>query len=155
MEHFGDSMGFCKKAGYRPEIAWTCHDYAGVLLQRAAADPANAGQADRALAKSLLEEGLAVAKELGMTPLTDRVAEMLASLDIPVSTPSVFPNGLSQREVEVLSLIALGRSNREIGEELFITSNTVARHISNIFTKTGVSNRAEAATYASRQGLVS
>ena len=50
---------------------------------------------------------------------------------------------------------ALGRSNREIGEELFITSNTVARHVSNIFTKTGVSNRAEAATYASRQGLVS
>ena len=81
-----------------------------------------------------------------MTPLTERVAEMLASLDAPVSAPPGFPDGLSRREVEVLSLIALGRSNREIGEELFITSNTVARHVSNIFTKTGVSNRAEAAT---------
>ena len=80
---------------------------------------------------------------------------MLAGFDTLAPAPPAFPDGLSQREVEVLSLIALGKSNREIGEELFITSNTVARHVSNIFTKTGVSNRAEAATYASRQGLVS
>ncbi len=135
-------------------MAWTCHDYAGVLLQRAASGPANAGQANRALAQSLLEEGLAASTGLGMTPLMERMAKILASLHVPVSAPPGFPDGLSQREVEVLSLIALGRSNREIGEELFITSNTVARHISNIFTKTGVSNRAEAATYASRQGLI-
>ena len=155
IEHFGDSMGFCKRAGYRPEMPWTCHDYASVLLQRAAVGPANAGQADRPLAQSLLEEGLAVSTELGMTPLTERVAEMLVSHVGPVSALPGFPDRLSQREIEVLSLIALGRTNREIGDELFITSSTVARHVSNIFTKTGVSNRAEAATYASRQGLVS
>lgn len=155
LEHFGDSMAFCKKAGYRPELAWTFHDHAGVLLQRAAGDPADTTQADRDLARSLLEEGLALSQDLGMTPVTDRMSLMLAGIDVAVSGAPRFPDGLSQREVEVLGLLALGRSNREIGEELFIASSTVARHVSNIFTKTGVSNRAEAATYASRQGLVS
>jgi DNA-binding NarL/FixJ family response regulator len=56
--------------------------------------------------------------------------------------------------VEVLRLIASGKSNRKISEELVISPSTVAHHISNIFHKTGVSNRAEAATYAARHGLV-
>ena len=148
IEHFDDSMGFCRKAGYRPELAWTCHDYADVLLQRN-------GEVDRARAIPLLNESLAISGELGMRPLMERVAARLESMGLEQPKASDFPDGLSRREVEVLSLIALGKSNREIGEELFITSNTVARHVSNIFTKTGVSNRAEAATYASRQGLIS
>ena len=63
------------------------------------------------------------------------------------------PAGLSAREVEVLRLIAAGRSNRAIAQALFISPNTVLRHVSNIFTKTGVANRAEAAAYATRHGL--
>lgn len=54
----------------------------------------------------------------------------------------------------MLRVIAAGKSNREISEELIITLNTVFRHVSNIFSKTGASNRVEAATYASRHGLV-
>ena len=71
----------------------------------------------------------------------------------PASAPR-YPGGLTEREVDVLKLIAAGRSNREIGEQLFIALNTVARHVSNIFSKTDSSNRAEAATYANRNGLV-
>ena len=62
--------------------------------------------------------------------------------------------GLSQRELEVLRLIAAGRTNRQIAEELVISLYTVARHVSNIFDKTGVSNRAEAVTFAHNQGVV-
>ncbi|MCH8109680.1 MAG: response regulator transcription factor, partial [Chloroflexi bacterium] len=51
-------------------------------------------------------------------------------------------------------LIASGRSNQEIADELFISQHTVVRHASNIFSKIGVTNRTEAATYATRQGLV-
>ncbi|MSQ06120.1 MAG: response regulator transcription factor [Dehalococcoidia bacterium] len=72
------------------------------------------------------------------------------------STPArapAYPGGLSQREVEVLRLIALGRSNPEIAEGLFISPNTVAHHVTNILNKTGTSNRTEAATYATRHGL--
>ena len=70
--------------------------------------------------------------------------------------PSARPNpdGLTQREVEVLRLIAAGMSNREIGEELFITLNTVARHVSNIFSKINASNRTSAASYAIQRGPV-
>ena len=63
------------------------------------------------------------------------------------------PAGLSEREVEVLRLVAAGRSNREIGEALTISLNTVDRHVSNILTKIGASNRAEAASFAVRNGL--
>lgn len=68
--------------------------------------------------------------------------------------PAPYPNGLSSREVEVLRHIAAGRSNRQIANDLVISLNTVARHVSNIFGKTGVANRAEAASYAHRRGLV-
>jgi DNA-binding CsgD family transcriptional regulator len=61
--------------------------------------------------------------------------------------------GLSKRELEVLALIAEGRSNPEIGRRLFITRKTVAVHVSNILTKLGVSGRVEAAAAAIRLGI--
>jgi DNA-binding NarL/FixJ family response regulator len=60
---------------------------------------------------------------------------------------------LSQREVEVLHLVAAGKSNAEIAEELVISINTVRRHVSNVFDKTGVANRTQAAAYAKDHGL--
>ncbi|MDA0595615.1 MAG: LuxR C-terminal-related transcriptional regulator [Chloroflexi bacterium] len=56
----------------------------------------------------------------------------------------VHPAGLTSREVDVVRLIAAGKSNPQIGEELFISLNTVLRHVSNIFGKLEVSNRTEA-----------
>lgn len=71
------------------------------------------------------------------------------------SAPDTSGDNLTQREIQVLRLIAVGKSNREIAEELVISLSTVAHHVTNILNKTGSSNRTEAAAYASRHGLVS
>lgn len=65
------------------------------------------------------------------------------------------PGGLTRRECEVLVLVADGRSNREIGEKLFISDRTVARHLTNIFHKIGATSRTQAARYAIDHGLTS
>ena len=67
----------------------------------------------------------------------------------------VFPGSLTTREVEVLSCVAAGQSNREVAATLFIAEKTVARHLSNIFAKLDVSSRTEAAAFAYTHGLVS
>ncbi len=64
--HFEDALAFCRHAGYRPELAWTCCDYADTLLQRN--EPG-----DRGKVMSLLDESLAISSELGMRPLMERV----------------------------------------------------------------------------------
>lgn len=69
----------------------------------------------------------------------------------PVRRSNTF--GLSGRERDVLGLIAEGRTNREIGERLFISQKTVGVHVGNILSKLGVSGRVEAATVAIRLGL--
>jgi DNA-binding CsgD family transcriptional regulator/tetratricopeptide (TPR) repeat protein len=69
------------------------------------------------------------------------------------SQPAQHDFGLSKRELEVLALIAEGRSNPEIGRRLFITRKTVAVHVSNILTKLGVSGRVEAAAAAIRLNI--
>jgi len=61
--------------------------------------------------------------------------------------------GLSLREIEVLRLVATGKSNREIADTLVISLNTVRRHVSNIYDKIGVSSRTQAMLYASEKGL--
>jgi DNA-binding NarL/FixJ family response regulator len=63
------------------------------------------------------------------------------------------PFGLSHREREVLVLVAQGRTNREIGERLFISQKTVGVHVGNILSKLEVSGRVEAATVAIRLGI--
>ncbi len=60
---------------------------------------------------------------------------------------------LSEREKEVLALVAEGRTNREIGERLFISENTARNHVIRILDKLGLSRRSEAAAYAARHGL--
>ena len=64
--HFEDALAFCRKGGYRPELAWTCCDYADTLRERD-------GEGDREKAMSLLDESLAISSELGMRPLMERV----------------------------------------------------------------------------------
>jgi DNA-binding NarL/FixJ family response regulator len=64
------------------------------------------------------------------------------------------PAGLTEREVEVLRLIAAGLTNNEIAGELYLSAKTVSRHLSNIFTKIGVSSRAGATAFAFEHELV-
>jgi len=70
-------------------------------------------------------------------------------------TPSFDPARLSKREIEILRLVAAGKSNRQIAEDLTISTNTVDRHVSHILAKIGAVNRAEAVAYAARQRLLS
>jgi DNA-binding CsgD family transcriptional regulator/tetratricopeptide (TPR) repeat protein len=63
------------------------------------------------------------------------------------------PGGLSRREVEVLRLVALGKTNRTISDELFISEKTVARHLTNIFNKIGTESRTQAAAWAYRNAI--
>ena len=69
-------------------------------------------------------------------------------------SPQPYPDGLTQREVEVLRLIAVGKSNRDIANALFVSPNTVANHVRSILTKTSTANRTEAAAYARRHDLL-
>jgi DNA-binding CsgD family transcriptional regulator len=144
--HFEDARTFCHQAGYRPELGWVCCDFADALIQRN-------GVGDKPHARSLLEEAQDIATKLAMPTLLERVQGRLKCLSsTPASSPA-YPAGLSQREVEVLCLIAAGRSNREIAQELFISLNTVANHVRSILTKTDTANRTEAAAYALRYNL--
>jgi pimeloyl-ACP methyl ester carboxylesterase/DNA-binding CsgD family transcriptional regulator len=75
--------------------------------------------------------------------------------ELPGQRKEVTPaGGLSAREVEVLRLLAAGRSNQQIAEELVISASTVAKHLNSIFAKGGFNNRTEAAAYAHRNRLV-
>jgi DNA-binding NarL/FixJ family response regulator len=62
--------------------------------------------------------------------------------------------GLTARELQVLRLVATGKTNRLIAADLFLSEKTVARHLSNIFTKLGLSSRAAATAYAYEHDLV-
>jgi DNA-binding CsgD family transcriptional regulator len=63
-------------------------------------------------------------------------------------------HGLTPRELEVIELVATGKTNRAIAEDLFISEKTVARHLSNIFTKLGISSRAAATAFAYENDLI-
>jgi DNA-binding CsgD family transcriptional regulator/tetratricopeptide (TPR) repeat protein len=168
MAHFEDALTFCRKAGYRPELAWTCYDYADILLNPIGAHfiapqgvmnhaPTLAGPIDRQKAISLLEEALAISSELGMRPLMEKVValkEKVESIGATHRLAPTYPDGLTQREVEVLRLVATGKRDREIAEALFISVTTVSTHVRNILNKTNVANRTEATAYAVQHGLI-
>lgn len=79
---------------------------------------------------------------------------LFAVLHQDVDTPGqASPNGLTERELEVLRLLATGKTNREIAEELVVSVNTVERHITHIYSKIGAANRVEAADWARRNIL--
>ena len=108
---------------------------------------------DRAKAMALLNQSLAISTKLGMLPLVDRVTERLARIQVQPSTAQAYPGGLTPRQVEVIRLVALGKTNPEIAAELFISVRTVANHVAGILNKTGSTTRAAAAAYAARNGL--
>ncbi len=97
-------------------------------------------------AKSHLDAAAATFEQLGAAADLARIAPAVSA------GPGVLDD-LSEREREVLALLAAGRTNREIGAALFISEHTVARHVSNIFNKLDVSSRTAAAAIAFEHGL--
>lgn len=86
-------------------------------------------------------------------PLIDCVLATRKRIAGGEGAPPVYPNGLTAREVEVLHHIANGHSNREIANELVLSVRTVGRHVTNIYTKIGAHNRADATAYALKHSL--
>lgn len=103
--------------------------------------------ADHDTASMELDAARRVFEQLGAAPALARVAELSG---MPKQDAA---GGLSPREVEVLRIVATGATNREVADRLIISEKTVARHVSNIFTKLGVTTRAAATAYAFRHEL--
>jgi DNA-binding CsgD family transcriptional regulator len=141
---FENALGFCRKSGYRPELAWTLYDYAKALLDTGSRD-------DRERAATLLHEGHDLSVQLGMRPLAAAIAGFRRRYGLRLARK---PVGLTGRELEILELLSLGRTNKEIADALCISSNTVAVHVARVLSKTGSSNRTEAASYAVRHHLI-
>jgi DNA-binding NarL/FixJ family response regulator len=89
----------------------------------------------------------------GFTVLPKDLAERL--LDVPAATVEELSDPLTARESEVLDLLGGGLSNKMIARELHISEHTVKFHISSLYSKLGVSNRAEAVSQGARRGLIS
>jgi DNA-binding NarL/FixJ family response regulator len=129
-----------------PELALARYELAELLLSHF--------PAERVEALDHLDRTAAEFEAMGMTPHLERALSLKAASPAG-QTPRrpAFPDGLSEREVEVLRLVALGKTNQQIADELVISLNTVLRHVSSIFNKTGAANRMEAANYARARGL--
>ena len=84
----------------------------------------------------------------------DAVNAVLAAAGHRAPARREWPGGLTAREVEVLSLLARGYSNKEIAKRLFVTPKTVSSHVEHIYTKIDVSSRARATHFATQHGLV-
>jgi DNA-binding CsgD family transcriptional regulator len=147
-DHFEQAITMHERMGARPLLGHTYRDYAAMLLARCR-------RGDLHTAQTLLARALDIYTELGMTHYAAKVRALAADPSLAATRPMLaYPNGLSAREIEVLRLLAAGRTNREIAAHLVISRNTVTRHVSHIFRKTNGANRAEAATYAARHGLL-
>jgi predicted ATPase/DNA-binding CsgD family transcriptional regulator len=112
-----------------------------------------------ALQRQLGEEKFIAAWAEGQKMAADQVAEVALTLlsqqppaDAPKASPPV--DLLSEREYEVLRLVAEGLSNQQIGDQLFITERTVRFHVTSIFNKLGADNRAQAVALATQRGLL-
>ena len=111
---------------------------------------------------ALIRRGAAIFEELRARPALGHAVRRLRALGIRDPRPlrpersaatRASSHGLTARELEVLRLLAAGHSNRELGEQLFISPTTAARHVANIYSKLGVGSRAEATAYAHQHGL--
>jgi DNA-binding NarL/FixJ family response regulator len=147
VQHFEDALVMNARMKAWPWLAHTQYAYATMFLARN-----QPGDSDKVIA--LLDAALRTARELGMRALEERLAAHLGqNVTPPLPAVSSSLDDLSQHEVEVLRLLAVGKSNRDIADALYISLNTVATHVRNILTKTGTANRTEAAAYALRHGL--
>ena len=105
------------------------------------------GMGDEATAIREAREAESTFVQLGAEP------DATAARDV-VGEATKLPGGLTTRELEVLALVAGGRTNREVAAVLVLSERTIDRHVSNILTKLGVPSRTAATAYAYEQGLL-
>ena len=140
--HFDAALAMNRRMGAWPWLARAQFRY-GEYLRTLDSAP------DRQAGRDLLRDAEQLAGRLGMRALLARIGRVLGG----GKDGRAFPDELTAREVEVLGLLALGRSNKDISAVLTISLNTVATHVRNILTKTHCANRTEAAAYAIRNEL--
>jgi ATP/maltotriose-dependent transcriptional regulator MalT len=145
-----------ERLGQPYRVAYACYRQAEAML---------AGAGGRDTAAAVLGHAADLTGRLGARPLDAEVRALArrARLALVPSASGAAPAadaptpaeqlGLTQREAEVLALLAAGRSNRQIAQELFISPKTAGVHVSNILAKLGVAGRVEAAAIAHRLGL--
>ena len=144
--HFERALSHSETAGVP---RWAAH----VLLDHGSALGARGRRSDRPRAAALLERSEAIFTSLSIPYWAGVARTARARIGRGRGETPPLPAGLSEREAEVLRLLAQGRTNREIAEALCISYNTVIRHVAHIYAKTDTTNRAEAAAFATRHGL--
>lgn len=139
--HFEAAILAAERMQHRPAVADTTFEYARSLVARNQ-------WSNRGRARDMAEFAEAEAQFMGYKRLELDAAMLLENMG-----RGAYPAGLSDREVDVLRLVARGLSNREIADELVVSPATVATHVRHIFDKTGSANRAQAVAFAVRHEL--
>lgn len=162
--HFEAALAFNEQLGARAWSAHTRHEYAAMLIERVTGDhrswPAVATAPALMKAGEMLGDALATAEQLAMPRLTgqtralwERLTALTPAAPVTAARPVTLPDGLTAREVEVLRLLASGHTSKEIATALVVSVHTVHNHLASIYAKIGARRRADAATYAQRNGL--
>jgi DNA-binding CsgD family transcriptional regulator len=145
--YYEHALAACRKVRFRPESALTRLSLAELLLK--------SFPEARAEALDHLDFAIGEFEEMEMQPSLERALRLRGRRRIASKQPfSAYPDGLSKQEHEVLVLIAAGKSNQQIADQLVVSVRTVERHIANVYAKTGLHTKAQATAYAHRHGLV-
>jgi DNA-binding CsgD family transcriptional regulator/tetratricopeptide (TPR) repeat protein len=145
------------EAWHAAAAAWDhCHDqYWAAVCQYRAADALLRAKGDRTAAARIAAEALATARSLGAAPLAADLEALIRRGRLaagPASDQPLRRLGLTEREAEVLDLLVEGRTNRQIGEVLFISEKTASVHVTNLLRKLGAASRTQAAEMSRRLG---
>lgn len=131
--------------------------YRGLLGRALALQGRSLISTERPLGETVLREAVEVFDTCGASWRVDGCLRLLdgpgESVE-PTRGRDHLPGALTQREAEVLRLVAAGKTNKQIAEDLYLSAKTVGRHMSNIFTKLGVNSRAAATSFAHRHGIL-
>ncbi|HET8628589.1 MAG TPA: response regulator transcription factor [Thermomicrobiales bacterium] len=112
-----------------------------------------AARGERGAADAALTEARTRLGPLGAKPALARAEAIAVRLTAPAAPSATYPAGLTAREVEVLRLVAQGLSNADVAARLFLSPRTVNTHLTSIYGKLGVENRAAAVAFAIDHGL--